>query len=63
MKPHLCFLNYSKWSPMIDGYGGGIQVKVCTVCNKEQARTVSYGKQVKSTDRNSAVEELLKDSK
>lgn len=59
IKPHFCFLNYSKWSPMIDGYSRGIQIRACTICHKQHTRDTSYGNQVRAEHRNNAVALLL----
>lgn len=63
MKLHFCFLNWSKWSPMIDGYAGGIQVRVCEICNKQQTRDTDYAEQVSASHINAAAETLLKGTK
>lgn len=59
MKFHFCFLNWSKWSGAVNGYGGQIQVRTCIVCESISTRDIGYAKQVKANELNIASTESM----
>lgn len=63
MKPHLCSLNWSKWSGAVDGYSERIQVRACTICEKLNWRNIGYAEQVKADAFNKAAKEAMENTK
>lgn len=41
MKLHLCFLNYSVWSEVVNTYEAPKQFRYCEVCNSVDIRKVA----------------------
>ena len=48
MKPHLCFLHWSKWSDAVQGYSESTQIRMCTVCERIDYRMLGYFAQIRA---------------
>ena len=56
--PHLCILNYSKWSAAIEGADGTVQFRECEICGRTNYRNVGYAAQVTERQINEALEKI-----
>jgi len=58
MKPHLCFLNWSNWSHITQGFDYKIQVRKCLICNRENHRRVGWAGQTTAKHLNDAIDSI-----
>lgn len=58
MKFHICQLNWTKWSNPVQGYDYKIQVRKCTVCNRESHRRVGWAGQASAAQLGEAMDSL-----